>query len=85
MAEQLIDRALELANERFDEHVDALIDEAGNDGARLALAAARLSTDGPAHSSSVEQIAFSLLIEAFHKTSRSDVPQHSRDVVAIRP
>jgi hypothetical protein len=79
VAEELIDLALELAGERFDEHVEALIAEAKKDGARLALAAAELATEGPARAGSVDQIAYFLLVEAFQKTSAA-VEQPSLDV-----
>jgi hypothetical protein len=71
--------ALKLASERFDEHVDALIAEARKDGPRLALAAAELATEGPARAGSLDQIAYFLLVEAFHKAS-SVVEQPSLDV-----
>ena len=71
MAEELTDLALELANDRFVEHVDALIDAAGSDRSGLALAAAELGTEGPAQAGSVNQIAYSLLKEAFHEASES--------------
>ena len=79
MAERLTELALKLASEKFDEHVDALIDEARKDGARLALAAAELATDGPARTGSLDQIAYFLLVEAFHKASEA-VEQPSLDV-----
>ena len=79
MAEELIELALKLANERFDEHVDALIAEARKDGSRLALAAAELATEGPVRSGSLDQIAYFLLVEAFHKTSAA-VEQPTLDV-----
>jgi hypothetical protein len=82
MAEELVDLALKLASERFDEHVEALILEASSEGPRLALAAAQLSTDGPAQAGSVDQIAYSLLVEAFHRASPSPVRSPSLDDVA---
>ena len=41
MAEELIDLALKLAGEGFDEHVDALVKEAENNETELALAVTR--------------------------------------------
>ena len=67
MAEELTDLALKLANERFVEHIDA----AGSDRSGLALAAAELATEGPAQAGSLNQIAYSLLKEAFHEASES--------------
>jgi hypothetical protein len=69
---ELIDLARKLAREGFDEHVDALVEEAGNDETVLALAAAQVSTEPPMQSGSVDQIAYSLLVEAFQKASASD-------------
>ena len=80
MAEELTDLALKLASERFDEHVDALIAEARKDGTRLALAAAELATDGPARTGSLDQIAYFLLVEAFHKASGAREEPRSVDV-----
>ena len=80
MAEELTDLALKLASERFDEHVDALIAEARKDGTRLALAAAELATDGPARTGSLDQIAYFLLVEAFHKASGAREQPRSLDV-----
>jgi len=71
VAEELIDLALKLAGEGFDEHVDALVKEAENE-TELALAAAQVSTEPPMQSGSVDQIAYSLLVEAFQKASASD-------------
>jgi hypothetical protein len=71
VAEELTDLALKLANERFVEHVNALIGAAGSDRSGLALAAAELATGGPAQAGSVDQIAYSLLVEAFHKADES--------------
>ena len=82
VCEGLIDLARKLASEKFAEHVDALIEGAGRDGPCLALAAAQLSTDGPAHAGSLDQIAYSLLVEAFHKASRSPEEHPSLDDVA---
>lgn len=71
MDEELTDLALKLANERFVEHVDALVDAAGSDRSGLALAAAELATEGPAQAGSLNQNAYSLLKEAFHEASES--------------
>jgi len=68
VAEELIDLALKLAGEGFDEHVDALVKEAENE-TELALAAAQVSTEPPMQSGSVDQIAYSLLVEAFQRAS----------------
>ena len=80
MGEELTELALKLASEKFDEHVDALIKEARKDGARLALAAAELATDGPARAGSLDQIAYFLLVEAFHKASGARQQPRSLDV-----
>ncbi len=69
MDEELTDLALKLASERFAEHVDALVDAAGSDRSGLALAAAELATEGPAQAGFLNQIAYSLLKEAFHEAS----------------
>jgi len=71
VAEELIDLALKLAGEGFDEHVDALVKEAENNETELALAAAQVSTEPPMQSGSVDQIAYSLLVEAFQRASTS--------------
>ena len=65
----MIDLARKLAREGFDEHVDALVEAAGNDETVLALAAAQVSTEPPMQSGSVDQIAYSLLVEAFQRAS----------------
>jgi hypothetical protein len=67
--EDLVDQALRLAGERFDEHVRSLIRAAHGDRSRLAMAAATVSTDGPTHGDSREQIAFALLLEAAHRSA----------------
>jgi hypothetical protein len=59
--------ALELAHRNFEEQVKTLIEAAGGDASDLALAAARLSTDGPAQGGSLDHIAFALLLEAAHR------------------
>ena len=74
VAEELIDLALKLAGEGFDEHVDALVKEAENNQRELALAAAQVSTEPPMQSVSVGQIAYSLLVEAFQRASISAEP-----------
>jgi len=71
VADELIDLARKLAREGFAEHVDALVQEARNDETALALAAAQVSTEPPMQSGSVDQIAYSLLVEAFQKASAS--------------
>jgi hypothetical protein len=80
VAEELTELALKLASEGFDEHVDALIAEARKDGTRLALAAAELATDGPARTGSLDQIAYFLLVEAFHKASGAREQPRSLEV-----
>ena len=75
----LADFALELAHQHFDEQVRALIEAAGDDPSDLALAAARLSTDGRAHGGSPDHIAFALLLEAAHQASIE--PAHPRHLV----
>ena len=82
VAEELIDLALRLAREGFDEHVDALVEAAGNHETGLALAAAQVSTEPPMQSGSVDQIAYSLLVEAFQRASRSKERSSSLDDVA---
>jgi hypothetical protein len=82
VVEGLIDLALRLAREGFDEHVDALVKKAGNDETALALAAAQVSTGPPMQSGSVDQIAYSLLVEAFQKASTSSGGSSSLDDVA---
>ena len=82
MAEELIDLALRLAREGFDEHVEALVQQAGNDETALALAAAQVSTEPPMQSGSVDQIAYSLLVEAFQKASTTGEVSTSLDDVA---
>ena len=69
MNEDLGDRALRLAEDGFEERVEALIAGAQGDEARLALAAACLSTNGPTQGDSKEQIAFALLMEAAHRAA----------------
>jgi hypothetical protein len=68
----LADLALELAHQHFDEQVRALVEAAGDDSSDLALAAARLSTDGPAQGGSPDHIAFALLLEAAHRASEAE-------------
>jgi hypothetical protein len=83
VADELIDLALKLAREGFDEHVDALVEEAGNDETVLALAAAQVSTEPPMQSGSVDQIAYSLLVEAHQRAaSTSGERSSSLDHVA---
>ena len=82
MADELIDLALKLAREGFDEHVDALVEEAGNDETVLALAAAQVSTEPPMQAGSVDQIAYSLLVEALQRASTSGERSSSLDDVA---
>lgn len=67
MDEELVDRALGLAGDGFDEEVGALVTEAHGDRTRLSMAAARLSANGPTRGDSKEQIAFALLLEAAHR------------------
>ena len=69
MSESVGDQALRLAGNRFEENVEALIAGAEGDVARLAMAAARLSTTGPTQGDSKEQIAFALLMEAAHRAA----------------
>jgi len=64
---RLVDRALELAEERFEERVQVLIEEAHGDRSELAMAAATVSATGPTQGDSKEQIAFALLLEAAHR------------------
>jgi hypothetical protein len=66
---ELADLALELAHQHFDEQVQTLLEAAGDDASDLAVAAARLSTDGPAQGGSPDHIAFALLLEAAHRAS----------------
>ena len=77
MTENLVDLAVKLAGERFDENVAALIEEARSDETELALAAAQVSTEPPMQAGSIDQIAYSLLVEAFQRASRSrsDLPR----------
>ena len=82
MAEELIDLALKLAGEGFDEHVDALVKEAESNETDLALAAAQVSTEPPMQSGSVDQIAYSLLVEAFQRASTSGARSSLLDDVA---
>lgn len=70
--EDLGEQALRLAEDRFEESVEALITESRGDRARLAMAAACLSTNGPTQGDSKEQIAFALLIEAAHRVAASE-------------
>ena len=63
------DQALRLAEDGFEERVEALVAGAHGDEARLAMAAACLSTNGPAQGDSKEQIAFALLMEAAHRAA----------------
>ena len=69
MNEDLGVLALRLAEDGFEERVDALVAGAHGDEARLAMAAACLSTNGPAQGDSKEQIAFALLMEAAHRAA----------------
>lgn len=71
-SESLGDQALRLAGNRFEENVEALIAEAAGDTARLAMAAACLSSRGPAQGDSKEQIAFALLMEAAHRAANDE-------------
>jgi HEAT repeat protein len=82
VADELIDLALKLARQGFDEHVDALVEEAGNDETVLALAAAQVSTEPPMQSGSVDQIAYSLLVEALQRASMSGERSASLNDVA---
>jgi HEAT repeat protein len=82
VADELIDLALKLARQGFDEHVDALVEEAGNDETVLALAAAQVSTEPPMQSGSVDQIAYSLLVEALQRASISGERSASLNDVA---
>ncbi len=61
--------ALRLAEDRLEEQVGLLLAEAQGDRTRLAMAAARLSTNRPTQGDSKEQIAFALLIEAAHRAA----------------
>ena len=67
--EDLVDQALGLAGDGFDEEVGALVTEAHGDRTRLSMAAARLSASGPTRGDSKEQIAFALLLEAAHRAT----------------
>ena len=67
----LAGRALQLAEEGFEERVQALVEGAHGDRSELALAAATLSATGPTQGDSKEQIAFALLLEAAHRTAPS--------------
>jgi len=69
MNEDLGEQALRLAEDGFEERVEALVAGAHGDEARLAMAAACLSTNGPAQGDSKEQIAFALLMEAAHRAA----------------
>jgi len=82
VAENLVDLAVKLAGERFDENVAALIEEARSDETELALAAAQVSTEPPMQAGSIDQIAYSLLVEAFQRASRSREGSSSLDDVA---
>lgn len=82
MDEDLVDRALGLAGERFEEKVLALTEEARGDRSQLAMAAARLSSNGPTHGDSKEQIAYALLLEAAH---RAGAGRPDLRVVETRP
>jgi hypothetical protein len=82
VAGELIELALKLAGEGFDEHVDALVEEAGANETELALAAAQVSTEPPMQSGSVDQIAYSLLVEALQRASISGERSSSVDDVA---
>jgi len=82
VTENLVDLAVKLAGERFDENVDALIEEARSDETELALAAAQVSTEPPMQAGSIDQIAYSLLVEAFQRASRSKERSSSLDDVA---
>jgi len=82
VAEELIDLAVKLAGEGFEEHVDALVEKAGNNETELALAAAQVSTEPPMRSGSVDQITYSLLVEAFQRASTSGARSSSLDDVA---
>ena len=65
-------QALRLAEERFEESVESLVAGAQGDRTRLAMAAARLSANGPAQGDSKEQIAFALLMEAAHRVAANE-------------
>ena len=70
--EDLGDQALRLAEDGFEERVEALIAAAHGDEARLAMAAACLSTNGPTQGDWREQIAFALLMEAAHRAASEE-------------
>jgi len=62
-------QALRLADDKFEERVGTLLAQAHGDRT-LAMAAARLSTNGPTQGDSKEQIAFALLMEAAHRAAQ---------------
>jgi len=68
----LSDRALRLAEDRFEDSVGSLVAQAQGDKTRLAMAAARLSANGPTQGDSKEQIAFALLMEAAHRAAAGE-------------
>ena len=70
--QDLSDEALLLAENGFEESVGSLVAQAQGDRTRLAMAAARLSTNGPAQGDSKEQIAFALLMEAAHRVAANE-------------
>ena len=63
-------QALRLADDKFEERVGTLLAQANGDRTPLAMAAARLSTNGPTQGDSKEQIAFALLMEAAHRAAQ---------------
>ena len=82
MHDELVEEALRLAGDRFAEKVHALIVKAQGDRSELAMAAAKLSTKGPTHGDSIEQIAFALLLEAAY---RAPVERPGLRVVGTQP
>jgi len=71
--EDLADIALKLAGDRFEKEVAALIVRANGDRSDLAMAAARLSAEGPTRGDSKDQIAFALLLEAADRATADRV------------
>ena len=74
MVKDLGDEALRLAADGFEERVRSLVAQAQGDRARLAMAAACLSTNGPTQGDSKEQIAFALLMEAANRAHDDEQP-----------
>ena len=72
MNQALGDQALRLAEDGFEEKVESLIAEARGDTARLAMAAARLSTTGRPRGTPKSRSAFALLIQATHRASNDE-------------